>query len=309
MGLKTPSSYQRVSRSEGGELANPPMSSPASAIAGEAEIQEHRRAHRNVIPGGAVVAGPGGGVALRAGISGACEDERALVALEFAQAFVGGADVFHAENVVDGAMVGRGAVIQAVDGVERHGLVGALEDGRLVHVIPKAGDAHRDEIFVEAAPPIAHAGKREIGEDAVAGPDRADENGAVGILDEDVLLDSGIVRNVAVARVFLDVEVGDGDGVETLGAEVGDHLLEVREIFAIDGKRRIALLVVDVEIDHVGRNFLFAKEAHDFTGARFGVVAVAALLVTEAPERGREARPTSAVYSAMTFFGSGPAKK
>ncbi len=49
---------------------------------------------------------------------------------------------------------------------------------------------------------------------------------------------------------------------------------------------RIALLVVDVEIDYVGGNFLFAKEAHDFTGAGFGVVAVAALLVAEAPERG-----------------------
>ena len=155
----------------------------------------------------------------------------------------------------------------------------------LVHVIPKAGDAHRDEIFVEAAPPIAHAGEREIGEDAVAGPDCADENGAIGILDEDVLLDSGIVGSVAVVRIFLDVEVGDGDGVEALRAEVGDHLLEVREIFAIDGERRVALLVVDVEIDHVGGNFLFAKEAHDFTGARFGIVAVAALLVAEAPER------------------------
>ena len=101
-----------------------------------------------MIPGGAVVAGPGGGVTLGAGIGGAGQDEGALVAFKFAQAFVGGAGVFHAEDVVDGAVVEGGAVVEAMHSVERHGFVGAFEYRRLVHVIPEACDAHVDEILV-----------------------------------------------------------------------------------------------------------------------------------------------------------------
>ena len=147
-----------------------------------------------MVPGAAVVAGPGGGVALRAGISSTRQYKGSLVALQFAQAIVSSTDVFHAVHVVDGAMVERGAVVEAMPGVERHGFVGTFEERRLVHVVPETGNAHTDKILVQTAPPVARFGEREIREDALAGPDDADENRAVGIFDEDIVPDSGIVR-------------------------------------------------------------------------------------------------------------------
>src|SRR5690242_10362825 len=137
-----------------------------------------------MVPGAAVVAGPGGGIALCAGIGRARKNEGALSGLQLQQAFVSGAGIFHAIYIVSGAMVDGGAVIKAVDGVERHGLVRAKEDGGFIHVIPEAGGAHGDKIFVEAAPPRARACESEIGENAITGPNGADKNRAVGILDE-----------------------------------------------------------------------------------------------------------------------------
>src|SRR5713101_2492049 len=132
-----------------------------------------------MIPGAAVVAGPSGGVALRAGVSGARQHKRALIALQLAQAFVSGANIFHSVDVVDGAVIESCAVVEAVPGVERHGFVGAVEKRGLVHVVPKAGDAHADEVFVQGAPPVACSGEREIRKYAFAGPYDSNKDGAV----------------------------------------------------------------------------------------------------------------------------------
>ena len=59
-----------------------------------------------VIPGAGIVAGPGDGVALTAGIAGAGHDEGAHVGLEFQQALIGAAAVLHAEDVVNLKMIG-----------------------------------------------------------------------------------------------------------------------------------------------------------------------------------------------------------
>jgi hypothetical protein len=46
-------------------------------------------------------------------------------------------------------------LFDAVLHVVGHGLWRDLEDGRLVHVVPEAGYAVGDEVFVEGAPPVA----------------------------------------------------------------------------------------------------------------------------------------------------------
>src|SRR6267154_678880 len=119
------------------------------SVAAKPEAQQHGRAHSKVIPGAAVIAGPGGCVALSAGIGGAGEYKGPLVGLQLAQAVVGGADIFPAVDVVDGAVIERAAIVEAMPRIERHGFVGALEKRGLVHVVPEAGDAHGDKIFVE----------------------------------------------------------------------------------------------------------------------------------------------------------------
>ena len=83
--------------------------------------------------------------------------------------------------------------------------------------------------------------------------------------------------------VFLDVQVGDDNGVKTLSAKIGDHLFERGEVLAIDGEGRIVLLVIDVEVDDVSGNFLFTKSLDNLADAGLGIIAVAALLVAERP--------------------------
>src|ERR1700681_1111459 len=80
------------------------------------------------------------------------------------------------------------------------------------------------------------------------------------------------------------MEVGDGDGVKALLPQIGDYLLEVREIFAVDRERRIAVLVVDIEIEDISGNSFVAQQSRDLPDPGFRVVAVAALLVAQAPK-------------------------
>ncbi len=94
-----------------------------------------------------------------------------------------------------------------------------------------------------------------------------------------------------MARIFLDVQVGDENRVKTLSAKIGDHLFESGEVLAVDGERGVALLIVDVEIDDVGRDFLVAKGFDNLTRAGLGVIAVAALLITKGPERRQRRTP------------------
>src|SRR5262245_43520261 len=101
-----------------------------------------------MVPCAAVVAGPGGGVSLSACIGGACEHKRPHVWLQAEQAFVCGAHVLHSENIVDLSMIGL-APFDAVHGIERHGLIGSLENRWLIHVIPKSANSQIYKIAVE----------------------------------------------------------------------------------------------------------------------------------------------------------------
>src|SRR6266571_5366933 len=182
-----------------------------------------------MIPSTAVIARPGGGIALRSGIRGAGKHKWPFLRLKFAQTFIRRMDILHAEHIVDGAMVARGAIVNTMNSIERHGLVRAKEDGRLVHVVPKTGDSHAHEILVQATPPVPCACESEIRKHAVARPHLPDVNGAIGILDEHIVLDPGVVRSVTMIRVFLDVQVGDKNCVEALLAKIRNYLLESGE--------------------------------------------------------------------------------
>ena len=124
--------------------------------AAEAEVEGQLRAEAHLVPGGGVVAGPGEAVALAAGIGGARHHEGTLVGTQLEQPFVGGALVLHAEDVVNlgvrGGAGGEAGLVDAVNVVERHGEGGAVEDGRLVHVVPEAGDAVLARIACRGCP-------------------------------------------------------------------------------------------------------------------------------------------------------------
>ena len=67
---------EQVGRGRAGEAADVGAGEREAA---EAEVEQLRRGHAQVVPGGGVVAGPGGGVALAAGVAGAGQDEGAHV--------------------------------------------------------------------------------------------------------------------------------------------------------------------------------------------------------------------------------------
>src|SRR5256884_2931396 len=127
-----------------------------------------------MIPGAAVVARPGGGITLGAGICGAREHEWPFVRLQFAQPIIRGTHVLHAVDIVNGTMIERGSIVEAVPGVKRHGFIGAKEQRWFIHVIPEARRPHPDEVFLESAPPVPPAGPSKNRKHPPAGPNRTD---------------------------------------------------------------------------------------------------------------------------------------
>src|SRR4029453_406503 len=104
---------------------------------------------------------------------------------------------------------------------------------------------------VQAAPPIARTGQREVGKHAVAGPDRSDVGRPVSSFYEHILFGSGVIGSVAVVGIFLDVQVRDEDGVNALRAKVQDHFFEGGKLVAVDGEGGVFVLVVDVKVDGI----------------------------------------------------------
>src|SRR5882672_1330046 len=257
-------------------------------------------------PGAAVVAGPRGGIALGAGIGGAGEHEGPFLRLQLKQSFVGRAHILHAVDIVDGAMIESRAVIQSMNDVKRHGLIGALEQRRFIHVIPEARRAHADEVFVEAAPPFARARQSKIRKHAFARPNHADIHRSIRILHEYIVLHSRIVRRIAVVGVLLDVQVGDQNRVHALRTKIGNHFFKGWKILAIYRKGRVALLKINIEVDDIRGNFLLPKRADDFPCARFRIVRIPALLISERPERRKRGASGHGRVSGDDFLGLWP---
>ncbi len=189
-----------------------------------------------MIPCAAVIPGPRGGIPLGAGIRGARQHEGPFFRLQLAQSLVGRSNVLHPVHIVDGAMVEGGAIVEAVNGVERHGLIGAFEQRRFIHIVPEARRPHAHEVFVEPAPPVSNACQGKIRKHTWARPNDANINRPIGIFHEHIVLHPRIVGRVTVVGIFFYVQVGDQDGVHALGAKVGNHLFESRKVFPVDGE-------------------------------------------------------------------------
>ena len=63
--------------------------------------------------------------------------------------------------------------------------------------------------------------------------------------------------------IFLDVKVGDQNGVHSLSAKIPEHSLESREVFPVDGEGRVAQLIIDVEVDGIRGDFFLPKRLDD----------------------------------------------
>src|SRR5437899_12800915 len=95
-----------------------------------------------MIPSTAAITRPRGGIALRSGIRGAGKHEWPFLRLKFAQTFIRRAVILHAEHIVYGAMVARGAIDKKMNSIERHGHGRAPADEWFVHVSRNATHTH-----------------------------------------------------------------------------------------------------------------------------------------------------------------------
>ena len=108
--------------------------------------------------------------------------------------------------------------------------------------------------------------------------------------------DAGIVRRGA--RLFLDVRIDDRDQADALLAEVGDQTPGIGKRRLVPRERRVAVLVVDVEPDHIRRDLPLPEVVGDEADLRIGVVAVARLLIAERPAR-RHRHPAGEIRVAL----------
>src|SRR5438270_13224200 len=141
-----------------------------------------------MIPTRGVIAGPRGGVALSARITGSRQNEWAFIRIEFEQSFIRCARIFHTKHVMNFQVAGgtsaESRLMDAMLNIVRHSFTGHLENRRLVHIVPKAGHALRDKIFVKTAPPGSGFLACEIRKNRRAWPNRADKDGTVVIFYE-----------------------------------------------------------------------------------------------------------------------------
>ena len=173
--------------------------------------------HPQIFPAGGVVAGPDSAVAVGADVAGAGEQQVAVLH-QLLQLLTGGSGHQVAVGVVDIVMehlpavdvvveigvvhqIDAGLVIIIAAGDEVLFLGGggilAVEDGRLVHVIPEALHSLIGVEFVLAAEPLPGLGPEEVGEVGHAGPDRRLEVAAFLVFAEVVARNALFVDRVA----------------------------------------------------------------------------------------------------------------
>src|SRR5215813_8081225 len=81
----------------------------------------------------------------------------------------------------------------------------------------------------------------------------------------------------------------------------------MRKVLPIDRERRVPLLIINVEIDRIGRNLVFAQAFNNLIRSLFRIIGVPALLVAQRPEwrKRRSACQRSVVLNDFLWRRSG----
>ena len=167
--------------------------------------------------------------------------------------------------------------------VYRHGVFRSAEDSRLVHIVPHAIDAGGHEILVERSPPAAHIRPCEIGEVAGTRPHIAHERFSVLVLHPIVAEGALVVDEVAFLRLYARVD--HIDRLEMVLVEIVVEPFGVGELLRVEGEDTVAIHIVDVHPDDIGRNFVFPQFVGNLHDLRIRLVAEAALLIAQCPQR------------------------
>ena len=88
-----------------------------------------------------------------------------------------------------------------------------------------------------------------------------------------------------VARLSLHTRVDHVDRFEVAAVQVVVESLRIWELLRIKSKNAIAIHVVDVHPDDVGRNLMLAQQVGNLHHPCVGLIAEATLLIAERPQR------------------------
>src|SRR5258706_6806584 len=212
-----------------------------------------------MLPAADVVAGPDGGVALDTGVAGTGQHEGTLRGTLPPRPVEAGARPLHAVGVVK-APVRQGGTLRAlgpVPGVQRQRRAGgriavrrqAIRQRRLVHVVPDAGDASLQQHALTLAPPGSDLRAAKVWEGAVARPDDAGEERAIGAPHEVVARQPLAERRVG--GIHLHPRIEDRDDFEALLREIADEPARRGKAAGREGEDAIAVHIVYVEPERV----------------------------------------------------------
>src|SRR5207302_2228817 len=122
--------------------------------------------------------------------------------------------------------------------------------------IPEPCNAVLNKLMVETSPPFSSLGTGEIRKDRRARPDDADKLASIGILHKMISRMACVVWRIALVRRVRNMQIGDGNDVKVLFAQIGNESGKLGKAFRVDRKGAGSILIVDVEIKNVGVNFV-----------------------------------------------------
>src|SRR5690606_10315142 len=158
----------------------------------------------------------------------------------------------------------------------------------LIHVVPESPDF---EVGINGElpfPPFPGYGVGEVREMTPSRPHLRSVRRVVGILEENILAHTFIIR--VVPGLDLDAGITNYHHLEAHVAQLTDEAHGVAEMTLVPGEYLVLIHVVDVEDDRVGGDFLFTKRSRYAEYLNIRIIAVSALLIPNAPP-GREFDP------------------
>ncbi len=229
-------------------------------------------------PAGAVVPQPVGGVTLDAGRTGPGKYESAAIRHRGAQPLH--RPHRHEQGVfVVKTGVGKPAV------PEEHPLGRHIPRGRLVHVVPDAGDSGTDMLGVQPPPPRPGLRQREIGKDRPARPNLAHIRTALGVQTHQPVPQGIVIHRVA--GLLLDPRVNDGDELEFFLGQIFHQARRIREFFPVPCEDTESVHVINVDPENVAGQPLAAVAGCQGFHLVLTVVVPTALVISEGPQRGQ----------------------
>ena len=116
-----------------------------------------------------------------------------------------------------------------------------------------------------------------------AGPDIAHIGFTLFILYPVIACGTLVINEIS--GFYLHTRVNHIDGLEIPLVQIVVQSHGVGELFRVEGEYLIAVHVVDVHPDNVGRDAMLAKQVGNLFNTRVGMIAETTLLIAQGPQR------------------------